>query len=48
MNAERVGKLQDIKWKKYLTKPDQLRVEDAQVRLQAYPCVPPPPKPEVG
>lgn len=32
-------KLQDIKWKKYLSKPDDLRVEDAQVRLQAYPCV---------
>lgn len=37
VNADKPTHLRHLKWKKYLSDPKHVRIEDAKVPLQAYP-----------
>jgi hypothetical protein len=37
VNADAVANVHSLKWKRFLSDPDNVRVEDAKVPLQAYP-----------
>lgn len=37
VNADSPSHLDDLKWKKFLSDPKHVRIEDAQVPFQAYP-----------
>jgi len=38
-NADKVKHLHDLKWKDFLSDPENARIEDVNVPLQAYPYV---------
>nr|XP_018262555.1 uncharacterized protein I303_05572 [Kwoniella dejecticola CBS 10117]OBR84713.1 hypothetical protein I303_05572 [Kwoniella dejecticola CBS 10117] len=37
VNAEKVEHLDNLKWRRYLSDPDDVRIEDARMAVQAYP-----------
>ncbi|KAK8858455.1 hypothetical protein IAR55_002682 [Kwoniella newhampshirensis] len=37
VSSDKIDHLHDLKWKRFLTNPKEVRVEDAQVPLQVYP-----------